>query len=106
MQRGKLLVISGPSGVGKSTTIEGMRARHPDMYFSVSATTRQKREAPAILRILLSDQEALGLQAGDLPGHGALVDAELVTDPGLGDPGIFSDHMYHIELCRSDPLIP
>ena len=44
MQRGKLLVISGPSGVGKSTTIEGMRARHPDMYFSVSATTRQKRE--------------------------------------------------------------
>ena len=44
MQRGKLLVISGPSGVGKSTAIEGMRALHPDMYFSVSATTRHMRE--------------------------------------------------------------
>ncbi len=43
MQRGKLLVISGPSGVGKSTTIQGMLTKHPDMYFSVSATTRQKR---------------------------------------------------------------
>lgn len=43
MERGKLLVISGPSGVGKSTVISGMRALHPDMYFSVSATTREKR---------------------------------------------------------------
>ena len=44
MQRGKLLVISGPSGVGKSTAIQGMLTKHPDMYFSVSATTRKKRE--------------------------------------------------------------
>lgn len=43
MERGKLLVISGPSGVGKSTVIDGVRALHPDMYFSVSATTRKKR---------------------------------------------------------------
>ena len=44
MQHGKLLVISGPSGVGKSTVIAGMRKLHPDMYFSVSATTRKMRE--------------------------------------------------------------
>jgi len=44
MERGKLLVISGPSGVGKSTAIAGMRKRHPDMYFSVSVTTRKKRD--------------------------------------------------------------
>lgn len=43
MERGKLLVISGPSGVGKSTAISGIRARHPEMYFSVSATTRAMR---------------------------------------------------------------
>lgn len=41
MERGKLLVISGPSGVGKSTAIQGVRDRHPEMYFSVSVTTRQ-----------------------------------------------------------------
>jgi guanylate kinase len=44
MERGKLLVISGPSGVGKSTAIQGVRARHPEMFFSVSATTRKMRE--------------------------------------------------------------
>mgnify|MGYP002860343968 CR=1 FL=1 len=44
MERGKLLVISGPSGVGKSTAIKGVQALHPDMYFSISATTRNRRE--------------------------------------------------------------
>lgn len=44
MQRGKLLVISGPSGVGKSTAIQGVRDNHREMYFSVSATTRPPRD--------------------------------------------------------------
>lgn len=43
MKRGKLLVISGPSGVGKSTAVSGVRAANPEMYFSVSATTRSMR---------------------------------------------------------------
>ena len=43
MKRGKLLVISGPSGVGKTTAVTGVRAANPSMYFSVSATTRAKR---------------------------------------------------------------
>ena len=43
MERGKLLVISGPSGVGKSTVIAGLMKKYPDMYFSVSATTRAMR---------------------------------------------------------------
>lgn len=37
-------MISGPSGVGKSTAIQGMLEKHPKMYFSVSATTRKQRE--------------------------------------------------------------
>lgn len=47
LNRGKLLVLSGPSGVGKSTVIGGMRQRHPEMYFSVSATTRPMRDGDA-----------------------------------------------------------
>ena len=43
IERGKLLVISGPSGVGKSTAIHGLLSKHPEMYFSVSATTRSMR---------------------------------------------------------------
>ena len=41
-RRGRLLVISGPSGVGKSTVVEALRSRRP-LGFSVSATTRPPR---------------------------------------------------------------
>lgn len=40
--RGLLVVISGPSGVGKSTVIDRLSAEH-DFVFSVSATTRRPR---------------------------------------------------------------
>ena len=40
---GKLIVISGASGVGKETVVKKMMARRKDLYFSVSATTRPPR---------------------------------------------------------------
>ena len=36
-------MLSGPSGVGKSTVVRELRARHPDIWVSVSATTRFPR---------------------------------------------------------------
>ena len=44
MKRGTLLVISGSSGVGKSTVIREVMSQRPDLYFSVSFTTREPRE--------------------------------------------------------------
>jgi guanylate kinase len=38
-----LLVLSGPSGVGKDTVLEAMRRAHPEIYFTVTATTRTQR---------------------------------------------------------------
>ncbi len=40
---GKLVVISGPSGVGKSTVVKKLMAESPNLHFSVSATTRPIR---------------------------------------------------------------
>lgn len=42
-QPGKLIVITGPSGVGKGTLIKLLLQRHPQLQVSVSATTRQPR---------------------------------------------------------------
>jgi guanylate kinase len=42
-RRGRLVVLAGPSGVGKSTVVRELRARYPELWFSVSATTREQR---------------------------------------------------------------
>jgi guanylate kinase len=38
-----VLVLSGPSAVGKSTVVRQLREQVPDLHFSVSATTRAPR---------------------------------------------------------------
>ena len=43
MSRGKLIVISGASGVGKGTVLNRMMEKRKDLSFSVSATTRPPR---------------------------------------------------------------
>lgn len=43
MKQGKLIVLSGPGGVGKSTIVTELKKRD-HFYFSVSATTRNPRE--------------------------------------------------------------
>ena len=43
MRKGKTFIVSGPSGVGKSTVLRALLERRPNVYFSVSATPRDPR---------------------------------------------------------------
>jgi guanylate kinase len=43
----RLTVLSGPSGVGKSTVVAELRRCHPELWLSVSATTRAPRPGEA-----------------------------------------------------------
>lgn len=44
MKKGFLLVISGPSGVGKGTVLHDLMNTQKNLVYSVSATTRDKRD--------------------------------------------------------------
>ncbi|GAA1019543.1 guanylate kinase [Acrocarpospora pleiomorpha] len=43
MPQTRLTVLSGPSGVGKSTVVAELRRAHPQVWLSVSVTTRKPR---------------------------------------------------------------
>ena len=55
----RLTVLSGPSGVGKSTVVAGIRREHPEVWLSVSVTTRRPRpgERDGVQYHFVSDEE-------------------------------------------------
>ena len=40
---GLLIVVSGPSGAGKGTICDALRRQFPDIFYSISMTTRDPR---------------------------------------------------------------
>ncbi|MFD1660775.1 guanylate kinase [Streptomyces caeni] len=58
-ERPRLTVLSGPSGVGKSTVVAHMRKEYPEVWLSVSATTRRPRpgERHGVHYFFVTDEE-------------------------------------------------
>ena len=75
-----LVVLSGPSGVGKSTVVKALRAEHPEVWLSVSATTRFPRpgETPGVHYRFVTREEF----------------AELVESGGLLEWAEFAGNLY------------
>jgi guanylate kinase len=67
MNKGLLIVLSGPSGVGKGTVCSELRQRHNDLVYSVSATTRAPRlgEIDGVNYFFKSKEQFLDMIARD-----------------------------------------
>lgn len=64
---GRLTILSGPTAVGKGTVMARLRVDHPDVWISVSATTRPPRpgEVDGVHYLFLSEDEFDDLVATD-----------------------------------------
>ncbi len=72
MTRARLTVLSGPSGVGKGSVIAVVRRDHPQVWLSVSVTTRAPRpgESDGVEYHFVDDAEfARMVEAGELLEH-------------------------------------
>ena len=65
-KKGRVVVISGPSGVGKGTICAEVARRLPDVYINVSATTRPQASSEVEGRdyLFISDEEFKRLKKG------------------------------------------
>ena len=60
-RHGRLIVLCGPAGVGKGTVLGRVREQHPQLWLSVSATTRKPRpgEVDGVNYFFMTEQEFL-----------------------------------------------
>ncbi len=75
--RGRLFVVSAPSGAGKTTLVRALLAREPGLRFSISCTTRPQRESEVHARdyfFVSRDEFRRMAEAGEFLEHAQVFD--------------------------------
>ena len=80
-KRGRLVVVSAPSGAGKTTLVQELLRRRPELEFSISYTTRPRRdsETPGDDYIFVGEEEFEAMLARD-----AFLESARVFDHSYG----------------------
>jgi guanylate kinase len=80
---GRLIIFTGPSGVGKGTLLRSLMSRHTELQLSISATTRAPRpgEVDGQHYYFLSQE-----QFADLVAQGALLESAQFAGNYYGTP--------------------
>lgn len=113
-KQGKLVLLIGPSGVGKSVILKRLRVAHPELHFPRSATTRQRRDGEGtelyhfVTEEEFADMEKSGkfLETAVVHGvghYGTMVD-EIVPMIDAGKTVVREVDVQGFESIRKNPL--
>ena len=87
-QRGRLIVVAAPSGAGKTTLVNALLERSPEIAFSVSHTTRQRRpnETDGVDYYFVDDGTFIRMaEAGEFLEHALVFDHRYGTSKAAVD---------------------
>ena len=111
---GKLVLIMGPSGVGKSVILKELRRRLPALHFPCSATTRTRRpgEGSELYRFVNDAEFDALLQSGAILEHAVVhggarygtLKGEIIPFIDQGKTVVREVDVQGFDSIRNDPL--
>ncbi len=98
---GRLFVFAAPSGAGKTTLVHAMVAKHPELRFSISYTTRKPRrnEANGVDYLFVDEEEFMRLRdEGEMLEYAEVFDHYYATSRSQVEKHLADDRNVVLEI--------
>ena len=98
---GRLFVFAAPSGAGKTTLVHAMVAKHPELRFSISYTTRKPRrnEANGVDYLFVDEDEFMRLRdEGEMLEYAEVFDHYYATSRSQVEKHLADDRNVVLEI--------